>query len=177
MKSYSCGVCNHHLGVHIDYRYVFLCFMRMYLIVLHCSSPTVLSHVPFVAFVLELCTVQCLLSVHVLHTTMYYLVVVYHTSLYAVPSKQTRPMISCALVQCSFANPCSLFHLLTRSFSFLSLILIVYEKLYVRSIDAPLRCTSRLQVCFPLIYSCVHRIYALFLAYRTEPCTVCRIRS
>ena len=115
-----------------------------------------------------------------IHTTMYYVVVLYsayHASLYAVPSKQTRPMISCALVQCSFANPCSLFHLLTRSFSFLSLILIVYEKLYVRSIDAPLRCTSRLQVCFPLIYSCVHRIYALFLAYRTEPCTVCRIPS
>ena len=141
MKSYTCGVLMHHFGVHLDCRYVFLSFIRVYIVFMHCSSPTVLSHVPFVAFVLELCTVQCLLSVHVLHTTMYYLVVVYHTSLYAVPSKQTRPMISCALVQCSCANSCSLFHLLTRSFSFLSLILIVYENLFVRSMYVPLRCT------------------------------------
>ena len=76
----------HHFGVHLDCRYVFLLFIRVYIVFMHCSSPTVLNHVPFVAFVLELCTVQCLLSVHVLHTTMYYLVVVYHASLYAFVS-------------------------------------------------------------------------------------------
>ena len=62
----------YHLGVHIDYRYVSLLFIRVHIVFMHCSSPTVLSHVPFVAFLLELCAVQCLLSVHVLHTTMYY---------------------------------------------------------------------------------------------------------
>ena len=78
----------YHLGVHIDYRYVFLLFIRVHIVFMHCSSPTVLSHVPFVAFLLELCAVQCLLSVHVLHTTMYYyLYVVYHAPLNAVPSK------------------------------------------------------------------------------------------
>ena len=87
MKTYSCGVLTHHFGVHIDYRYVFLCFIRVYLILLHYSSPTVLSHVPFVAFLLELCAVECLLSVKVLHTTMYYVYVVYHAPLYAMPSK------------------------------------------------------------------------------------------
>ena len=139
MKSYTCGVLMHHFGVHLDCRYVFLLFIRVYIVFMHCSSPTVLNHVPFVAFVLELCTVQCLLSVHVLHTTMYYLVVVYHTSLYAVPSKQTCHRISCALVQCICANLCSLFHLLTRWFSFFSLICIVYENLFVRSVRQPLR--------------------------------------
>ena len=58
----------YHLGVHIDYRYVSLLFIRVHIVFMHCSSPTVLSHVPFVAFLLELCAVQCLLSVHVLHT-------------------------------------------------------------------------------------------------------------
>ena len=77
----------YHLGVHIDYRYVSLLFIRVHIVFMHCSSPTVLSHVPFVAFLLELCAVQCLLSVHVLHTTMYYLYVVYHAPLNAVPSK------------------------------------------------------------------------------------------
>ena len=63
----------YHLGVHIDYRYVSLLFIRVHIVFMHCSSPTVLSHVPFVAFLLELCAVQCLLSVKVLHTTMYYM--------------------------------------------------------------------------------------------------------
>ena len=56
----------YHLGVHIDYRYVSLLFIRVHIVFMHCSSPTVLSHVPFVA-------VQCLLSVHVLHTTLMHL--------------------------------------------------------------------------------------------------------
>ena len=77
-----------------------------------------------------------------IHTTKYYVYVLYsayHASLYAVPSKQTCHRISCALVQCICANLCSFFHLLTRWFSFFSLICIVYENLFVRSVRQPLR--------------------------------------